>query len=388
MKILIACDSFKGSLSSSSVARAIARGVHRADAHIETLCIPIADGGEGTIDAFLAADGGKRVYCSVHDPLGKKINAAYAVLEDGTAVIEMAQASGLPLLSGRELDPLRASTFGTGEMIRHALDADCRRFLIGIGGSATTDGGTGMLRALGVRFLDAAGNSLAEGGGALMQLAHIDMRSMDPRLAQSEIIVISDVNNPLCGEQGAARIFGPQKGCTQDDVAILDAALSHYADIIRRDINIDIRDCAGAGAAGGMGAGLMAFCHAQFLPGIDSILNAVRLESLLADVDLVLTGEGCIDGQSAFGKVPVGVARRVKTFCPSIPVFAVVGGIGKDAELVYPLGIDSIISITPGVITLEQSMLNCESLLEDAAHRLTRILLAVHKESSLSEQQI
>ena len=380
MNIVIACDSFKGSLSSQDVASAIAIGLHRADPSLELIQIPIADGGEGTVDAYLTAVGGRRQICSVTGPLGEPVEAAYAILPDGTAVIEMAQASGLPLLAGQLLDPLRADTYGTGQLIRNALDAGCRTLLIGIGGSATTDGGAGMLRALGARFLDQAGHPLGPGGGELARLDRIDLSGFDSRLMECSIRIASDVVNPLCGPQGAAAIYGPQKGAGPREVKQLDAALSHYADVVARTVGVDVRDLPGAGAAGGLGAGLIAFCHAVPGSGIDVMLDAVDFDRLITDAAIVITGEGRIDGQSVSGKVPVGVARRAKAYCPTLPVFALVGGIGPGARAVYDLGIDSILSISPGALTLSQSMEQAAELLADTAERLMRIILAARQD--------
>ena len=381
MNIIIACDSFKGSLSSRDVASAITIGLRRADSSLELVQIPIADGGEGTVDAYLAAVGGKRHTCSVAGPLGKPVEADYAVLPDGTAVIEMAQASGLPLMAGQHLDPLRADTYGTGQLIRDALDGGCRTLLIGIGGSATTDGGSGMLQALGARFLDQAGQPLGPGGGELARLDRIDLSGFDPRLAECSIRIASDVVNPLCGPQGAASVYGPQKGASPHEVEQLDAALSHYAGVVERTVGTDIRDLPGAGAAGGLGAGLIAFCRAVPSSGIDVMLDAVGFDRLIVDADIVITGEGRIDGQSVSGKVPVGVARRAKAYCPTLPVFALVGSIGPGSRAAYGLGIDSILSIAPGILTLSQSMEQASELLEDAAERLMRIILAARHSS-------
>ena len=379
MNIIIACDSFKGSLSSQDVASAISSGLLRADPGLHLTRIPIADGGEGTVEAYLAAVGGQKHTCTVSGPLGEPVEADYALLPDGTAVIEMAQASGLPLLSGRKPDPLRAGTYGTGQLIRDALDAGCRSFLSGIGGSATTDGGAGMLQALGARFLDREGNPLGPGGGELLRLDRIDLSGFDPRLAGCSVRIASDVVNPLCGPQGAAAVYGPQKGATPREVELLDAALARYADVIVRCTGQDVRDRPGAGAAGGLGAGLMAFCGAVPGSGIDAMLDAVGFDRLLAGADLVITGEGRIDGQSASGKVPVGVARRAKAYRADLPGFALVGGIGQGARAVYELGIDSILSIAPGVLTLEQSMARASDLVADAAERLLRVVLSAEQ---------
>ncbi len=379
MKIIIACDSFKGSLSSIHAAEAIAEGLQRANPNVLPVKIPVADGGEGTVEAFLMAAGGRKILCQVAGPMGSPVEASYVILPDGTAVIEMAQASGLPLLTGRKKDPLRASTYGTGELIRNALDAGCRKFLIGIGGSATTDGGAGMLQALGMHLLDEKGQELAAGGGELLRLQRIDLSDFDPRIGESEIQAACDVVNPLCGAEGAAAVYGPQKGAKPEEIVILDRALSHFADAAADRIGKDYRQVPGAGAAGGLGMGLLAFCGASLKPGIELILDAIGFEGKIEGASFVITGEGCIDAQSIKGKVPVGVARRVKASNPDMPVFALVGSIGPGAEKVYGQGIDSILSIVPGAISLEQSMACCREYLADAADRLMRLIQAARK---------
>ncbi|MCI8651596.1 MAG: glycerate kinase [Oscillospiraceae bacterium] len=369
MKIVIAADSFKGSLSSPQVVHRIARGLSAVLPEAQLVCLPIADGGEGTVEAFATAAGGTLHTVPVLDPLGREISAQYCILPDGSAVIEMAQASGLPLLKPHELDPLAASTYGTGQLIRHALDQGCRRFIVGVGGSATTDGGSGMAQALGVRMLDKEGRPLPPGGGALSRLERIDCQHMDPRLRESTFLVASDVDNVLCGPTGAAAVYGPQKGAKQQDIPLLDAALAHYGALLKEQLGADVSDRPGAGAAGGLGAGLMAFCQASLHSGIETVLDLFHFDTHVADADLVITGEGRIDFQSARGKVPYGVTRRTKSI-RDIPVVAIVGCVGQGAEAMYEHGLDAIIPINDGTLTIEESIARAGELIEDTAFNL------------------
>ncbi|MBP3520563.1 MAG: glycerate kinase [Oscillospiraceae bacterium] len=371
MKIVIAPDSFKGSLSSVEVVTFVEAAIRAVDKDAEIVRLPIADGGEGTVEAFRLSVGGEADTETVTGPLGQKVQASYCILPDGTAVIEMAQASGLTLLREEELDPVRATTYGTGELIRHALDRGCRQFIIGIGGSATNDGGAGMARALGARFLDRAGRELPPGGGALDRLDRIDCDGLDRRLYESRFLVASDVSNVLCGPEGATAVYGPQKGVTPQLMDKLDGALANYARVIRDQLGIDVADRPAAGAAGGLGAGLMAFCRAQVRPGIDIVLDAARFEEALEGADLVITGEGRVDGQSAQGKVPFGVATRVKRFGP-IPVVALAGCIGEGAERLYDCGVDAIVPISDGSLTVKESMARAGELVKKTAEKLIR----------------
>lgn len=371
MKIVIAPDSFKGSLSSVEVVTFVEAAIRAVDKDAEIVRLPIADGGEGTVEAFRLSVGGEADTETVTGPLGQKVQASYCILPDGTAVIEMAQASGLTLLREEELDPVRATTYGTGELIRHALDRGCRRFIIGIGGSATNDGGAGMARALGARFLDRAGRELPPGGGALDRLDRIDCDGLDRRLYESRFLVASDVSNVLCGPEGATAVYGPQKGVTPQLMDKLDGALANYARVIRDQLRVDVADRPAAGAAGGLGAGLMAFCRAQVRPGIDIVLDAARFEEALEGASLVITGEGRVDGQSARGKVPFGVATRVKRFGP-IPVVALAGCIGEGAERLYDCGVDAIVPISDGSLTVKESMARAGELVKKTAEKLIR----------------
>ena len=379
MKIVIAPQGFKGNLTALEVARAIEKGVKRIVPEAITTIKPMADGGEGTVQALVDATGGEIVITEVTDPLNGRVNAHWGILSDTlTAVIEMASASGLPLVSPPKRNPLVTTTYGTGELIRAALDHGCRKLIIGIGGSATNDGGAGMAQALGTKLLDADGKELPFGGAALARLEHIDVSRLDPRLADFEVTLASDVNNPLCGPRGASAIYGPQKGATPEMVKQLDAALAHYADVIKQDLAIDFRDVPGAGAAGGLGLGLMVFLKAKMVPGIDVVIKATNLVEDLKDADLVFTAEGRIDRQSAMGKVPTGVAMKAKEF--GSPVIALAGEVADDYRVVFEQGIDAVLSIAPGPLTLEQSMADAEKLIANAAESAMRLFRCKAKE--------
>ncbi|MFC2012825.1 glycerate kinase [Chloroflexota bacterium] len=372
MKIIIAPDSFKGNLSALQVAQAISAGVKRAIPDAEIIMVPMADGGDGTTQALIDAVGGEMLTATVTGPLGEPVSAQWGRLNDKTTgVIEMATASGFNLVPPQKRNPLAATTYGTGELILAALEAGCRKLIIGIGGSATNDGGAGMAQALGVSLLDKNGAPLTSGGGALIDLAHIDISGIDPRLADCEVTVASDVDNPLCGPKGASAVFGPQKGATPEMVAQLDAALAHYADVIRRDVGVDIRDTPGAGGAGGLGAALITFLKTKMQPGIEIFIRATNLTEHLKDASLVFTGEGQIDSQTAHGKVPVGVARQAKAF--GLLVIAIAGSIKDGYQTVYEHGIDAVFSIAPGPISLEQSVAEAANLTADAAERAVRL---------------
>lgn len=373
MRIVIAPDSFKGSVSALCVAEAMARGVLKVFPGAEVRKVPIADGGEGTVEALVSATGGQLKTTQVSGPLGEKRTAQWGVLGDAsTAVIEMAAASGLPLVATGQRDPRITCTYGTGELIRSALDAGLRRIIVGIGGSATNDGGSGMARALGVRFFAEDGLPLPPGGGALARLSHIDITNLDPRLPEAEIMVACDVDNPLCGPRGASAVFGPQKGATAQMVPELDAALKHFADCARVASGRDVATLAGAGAAGGLGAGMMFFTPARLKPGVDIVLDAVGFAGLVKDAAFVITGEGRTDCQTAYGKAPVGVARVAKQF--GVPVFCISGGLGDGADDVLAQGIDAIMSICQRPLSLEECMQDAASLIEQAATRLCRIV--------------
>ena len=376
MHIVVAPDSYKGSLSAVGVAQAMQRGLERIFPGARFTLLPIADGGEGTVEALIAATHGTFCRHTVSDPLGRPIEAEWGILGDGSsAVIEMAAASGLPLLAPAERDPRHTTTFGTGELIRAALDHGLRRIILGIGGSATNDGGAGMAQALGVRFLGADAQPLRVRGGAdLLRVARIDISGLDPRLADCEIIVACDVTNPLCGPEGASAVFGPQKGGTHAILAELDAALAHYAELARLATGRDVATRSGAGAAGGLGAGMLFFTPATLRPGVNLVLDTLAFDHLVRDADFVVTGEGRTDFQTAFGKAPVGVARAAKKH--GVPVFCLSGGLGNGADDVLHHGIDALLSICDRPLSLEECCRNASELVEAAACRLARLVHA------------
>jgi glycerate 2-kinase len=384
MRIIVAPDSYKGSLSAVGVANAMARGIGAVFPDAEVVRLPIADGGEGTVDALVTATGGRTSNLRVSGPLGEKVDAAWGILGDGsTAVIEMASASGLPLVPRNKRNPLLTSTFGTGELIRAALDAGLRRMIIGIGGSATNDGGAGMARALGVRFLDSIGRDLPEGGAALSGLARIDLSGLDTRLRETVIQVACDVNNPLCGEHGASAIYGPQKGATPEMVAELDRALRQYARIVEQTTGRVISLLPGTGAAGGLGAGLLYFTNASLLPGVNIVLEAVCFAEAVQMADLVITGEGCTDAQTAHGKAPLGVAQLART-C-GVPVVCLSGGLGAGSEHVLEHGIDALQGIVCSPMALDECMARAAELVEAATIRICRLLKVGRRIGDLHE---
>ena len=355
MKIVIAPDSFKESLSALDVALHIREGFRAVYPDADYVVLPVADGGEGTVDALVAATGGRRITRRVVGPLGDEVEAFYGVTGDGdAAVIEMAAASGLELVPPDARNPLVTTTFGVGELIRAALDDGARRFIIGIGGSATNDGGAGMLQALGVRFLDVGGRDLALGGGALADLERIDLSGLDPRLAACAIEVACDVDNPLVGPHGASAIFGPQKGATPEMVRVLDANLARYAALIERTIGKSVADMPGAGAAGGLGAGLHAFLGARLRPGIEIVMETVEMDRVVADADLIVTGEGRLDGQTIHGKTPIGVASVAERH--GKPVIAIAGSLGRGFEAVYDHGIAAVFSVLSRPCTVAEAL--------------------------------
>ncbi len=375
MRILVAPDSFKESLTASEVASFIAEGIRRVVPTAEVISIPLSDGGEGLIDILVAGTDGSFIVKEVTGPLGEKVSARLGVLGDErTAVVEMAEASGLALVPRERRNPMVTTTYGTGELILSALDLGYRRLIIGIGGSATNDGGAGMAQALGVKLLDGEGKPIAWGAEGLLQLESIDMSKADPRLREAEILVAGDVTNPLCGPNGASYVYGPQKGGTPEMLPVMDQALAKLARVIKRDLNLEVAELKGAGAAGGLGAGLVAFAGGRLCRGLDVVFEILGFEPRLASgIDLVITGEGQINGQSLYGKVPFGVARLAKKY--HIPVIAIVGSIGPDAHRTEEAGIDAIMSITPGPLTLEESMARAGELVADAAARALRLVL-------------
>lgn len=379
MRVVIAPDSFKGSLEAERVAQALARGLaHSARApwdQAEYRCVPLADGGEGTVRTLVSATGGRLVTKRVTGPLGEPVDATFGILGDGrTAVIEMAEASGLTLVPPALRDPGRTTTYGTGELMRAALDLGCDRLIVAIGGSATNDGGAGMAAALGVRFLDEHGSPIPPGGNGLLQLARIDTEGLDPRLAQVRVTVACDVDNPLIGPNGASRVFAPQKGAGPEDVERLERALTHYADCIRRQLGIDVAHVPGAGAAGGLGAGLLAFCRAELRSGFELVSHTLGLEDIIRGAALVITGEGRIDGQTARGKVAAGVGRLAKRL--GVPVIAVAGNVADDALSLIPGTLDAVFPIVAGPCSLQEAMAGAEALVEQAGLRLAHLLSA------------
>ncbi len=372
MKILIASDSFKGSAGTLTVAENIEKGFLKIYPDTEFIKLPMADGGEGTVETLVEGTGGSYVYERVTGPLGESVKARYGIIQEEIAVLEMAEASGLVLVKEGERNPLITTTFGTGELILSALKKGYKKIYIGIGGSATNDGGVGMAKALGYGFLDAKGNEIPDGGGSLGMLERIDASGQSPLLQDAHIIVMCDVDNPLYGEDGAAYVYGPQKGADNEMVQLLDKNLMNYSEAIKRNMKMDIANIPGSGAAGGLGAGLMAFCGAELKPGIEMVLDMLQFDNHLKNVDLVVTGEGRIDGQSVKGKVPVGVARRAKKQMK--PVVAVTGGVGEGADVLYSLGVDLILPIVDRPLDLHEAMQNSEILIQDTGERLARII--------------
>ncbi len=345
-------------------ARAMAQGIENADHDAEVRCLPMADGGEGIARALVDATGGSMRAVPVHDPLGRPVEGHFGLLADGTtAVVETAEASGLALLEAKERNPLIASSYGTGELMLAAVRSGAKRIIVGLGGSATNDAGAGLLQALGVRLLDKNGNDLAHGGAALANLTTIDISTMDPALKNVAITAACDVTNPLTGPTGASAVFGPQKGASKDDVATLDAALAHFAQVIDSQLGVAVNDVPGAGAAGGIGAALKGFLNAEFRPGIAIVIEQSGLDAAAQWADVVFTGEGSIDFQTKFGKTPAGVAETAKRH--GKPVIAIAGHIGTGIDELHEVGIDAVFGIAPGAASLSE-------LLADAAANVTR----------------
>ena len=373
MKIVIAPDSFKGSLTALQVAEAIEVGLRRVFPAAAIEKVPMADGGEGTVQSLVDATGGEILTARVLDPLGNPIDAQYGVLGDGiTAVIEMAAASGLTLVPYDKRDPRITTTYGTGELIRAALAHGCRKLIIGIGGSATNDGGAGMAQALGAKLLTASHEQIERGGGALATLNSIDISELDPRIPETETVVACDVNNPLTGKEGASHVYGPQKGATPEMIEVLDAGLGHFDKILQRALDKSVNAVPGAGAAGGLGAGLMAFLNASLKSGIEIVTEATQLSKQVVGADLVVTGEGQINFQTVFGKTPVGVAKVAKT--QNVPVIAIAGSIADRSDGVYDAGIDAMIDILPEPMALETAIEKATVLVETAAERAGRMV--------------
>ena len=355
MKVVIAIDSLKGSLSSMEAGMAIKDGILAAKPDAEVIVKPLADGGEGTTDALIEGMNGERIDLTVTGPMHTPVDAYYGYLKDtNTAVMEMASAAGITLVPDSEKNPLLATSYGVGEMINDAIQRGCRNFIIGIGGSVTNDGGIGMLKALGVRFLDENGEDAGEGGQALAKIARIDVSGMNPLLKECHIQVACDVNNPLCGENGSTYVYGPQKGVTEDMKKTLDEAMAHFARVTSETLENDYMNIPGAGAAGGLGYAFLAYTGAALTPGIELILDAVGLEEELSGADVVVTGEGRLDFQTAMGKAPVGVARLAKKYNAKVIAFA--GSVTKEATACNKEGIDAFFPILRGVCTLAEAM--------------------------------
>lgn len=372
MKFLFASDSFKGTLSSEQIIHILTDAANEIFPGCETLGVPIADGGEGTADAVIAVTKGDKREVKVHGPLMEETVASYGVFGKDSAIIEMAAASGLPMVPVEKRNPLHTTTYGTGELIKSALDAGYRKLSIAIGGSATNDGGMGAMRALGVKFLDADGKELAGVGADLIRVTDIDVTGMHPAISEAEITVMCDVNNPLTGPSGAIYTFGKQKGGTPEILDELEKGMEQYASVLLDKFGVDVNQIAGSGAAGGLGAALCVFLKATMKSGIETVLDLIDFDHLLDGVDVVITGEGRIDWQSAFGKVPSGVGMRCKA--KEIPAVAIVGGMGDGADKIYEFGVDSIMTTINGAMPIEEALERAEELYANAARRMFRLI--------------
>lgn len=374
--ILLAPDSFKESMTAKEVCEAMERGIQRANPAITCIHVPMADGGEGTMQSLVDATGGTVHTIKVKGPLGNEVEASYGISGDGeTGVLEMASASGIHLVSPESRNPLVTTTYGTGELIKACLGHGVRKLLIGIGGSATNDGGAGMVQALGGKLMDAEGNELSFGGGELGRLASIDLTGFDPRLQDVAVEVACDVTNPLCGPQGASHVFGPQKGATPEMIRQLDDNLCNYAKVIQRQKNKDIMNVPGAGAAGGLGGGLMVFLNGVLKKGIDMVIDYTGLEEKIQQADMVWTGEGGMDFQTQYGKTPLGVAIVAKKY--NKPVVALAGRIGDQIEVLYDKGIDSIFGIMPGAASIEEALKNGPENVKRTSENVIRLMMSV-----------
>lgn len=372
MKVVIAPDSFKESLTAKEVCLAIESGFRRVWADSEFVHVPVADGGEGTVQSLVDATKGHLVHLAVTGPLGNSVDAFYGLLGDNqTAVIEMAAASGLHHVSLSQRDPKLTTSFGTGQLINHALERGAKKLIVGLGGSATNDGGVGMMAALGAKFSNHNGQPISLNGSGLKELAQIDLSGLNSRLAECEILVASDVDNPLCGSKGASATFGPQKGATEADIRLLDQNLNHYGQLIRKQIGRDVLNAAGSGAAGGMGAALIAFTQAKLQPGIDIVLETVGLENQLEGADLVVTGEGRIDWQTAHGKTPMGVASLAKKY--DLPVIALAGCVGENYQAAYKCGIDAVFAAVPRALDLSTAFQEAGENLTNLSENVARM---------------
>lgn len=374
LRFVIAPDSFKESLSAVQAAQAMQRGILRQFPDAICRLVPLADGGEGTVDALLNACAGQKVACRVRGPLPQQqVESYFALMDEGkTAVIEMAKANGIHLIPLAQRNPALTSTYGTGEMIRQALDLGVSKIVIGLGGSVTNDAGSGMVQALGVKFLDQAGLEVQPCGGNLKQICEIDLSALDARLATTEMLIASDVNNPLCGEYGASAIFGPQKGATPELVKILDQNLGYFANLVETTLGVNVQHQAGAAAAGGLGFGLLAFARAKIQSGVELLIQQTGLAEKIAQADVVLTGEGKIDRQTFMGKTPFGVAQVAKSL--NKPVYAFAGMIGEGIEPLLEAGLTQIIGINPPDISVEDAIRNAENNLTDSVENVMQSL--------------
>ena len=371
--IVLAPDSFKESMTAKEVCEAMERGIRKANSQIRCIHVPLADGGEGTMQSLVDATGGRVYSKEVVGPLGNNVVAEYGILGNGEiGVIEMASASGIHLVDSEKRNPLITTTFGTGQLIKACLDKRVKKLLIGIGGSATNDGGAGFIQALGGRLLDENGDDLSYGGGALAKLHTIDLSNLDERLKYVSVEVACDVSNPLCGKEGASYVFGPQKGATREMIEILDQNLSHYAEVIKEQLGKDVISKAGAGAAGGLGAGLMAFLDVKLKSGIEMVIEYANLEEKVRDADMVWTGEGSIDFQTQYGKTPLGVAMIAKKY--NKPVIALAGRVGNDIDVLYDKGIDAIFGIMRGVTSIEEALVKGPENVEKTSENIIRLL--------------
>lgn len=370
-KIICIPDSFKGTLSSAAVCNIMEKSIHHHFQQCEVVKIEVADGGEGSVDAFLAAVGGRKVTVSVNNPYFEPMESFYGILDGNVAVVEMAAAAGLPLVNDRP-NPMETTTYGVGELIVAALKQGCKKIIVGLGGSSTNDGGCGAACAIGVRFYDAFGESFVPTGKSLIDIARIDISGVDSLLDGVEIITMCDIDNPMYGLKGAAHIFSPQKGADNEMVLKLDEGLQHLSNIIKEQLKLDVSTIPGGGAAGAMGAGMVAFFNSRLQMGIETILDLVEFDHLIEDADLIFTGEGKIDSQSLQGKVPIGVAKRAKK--AGVDVIAVVGTIGSDIDAAYQLGITAIFSINPEPVPFEVAKLKSEGNLTLTMDNILRLL--------------
>ncbi|MEK3889563.1 glycerate kinase [Bacillus sp. FSL K6-3431] len=378
MKIVIAPDSFKGSITAMEAALSIEKGIKNAFPEAETVLVPVADGGEGTMENLVAATNGRKVSVFVTGPLGKPVEAYFGILGDKTTcIIEMANASGLDLIKREERDPLKATTYGTGELIKLALDEGYRKFVLAIGGSATNDGGVGMLQALGLKATDNVGKEIGFGGGELNRIEKISLQYFDQRIQESQFLIASDVENPFVGINGASHVFGPQKGATKEMVLHLDENLIHWANIVEKETNIRLHEMPGAGAAGGIGGAFQAFFPSTTKRGVDVVMEYSKLEAIIQDANLVITGEGQVDFQTAFGKTPMGVAQVAKS--QNVPTVILAGSVGEKIQALYEYGVIGVYSIINRPISLEQAMKEASLLLEQSAEQICRTYFLHHE---------